>query len=203
MRRHLLILATMLGFLAPAYAYAAPEIGKQAPDFSLTDAAGKPVSLAALKGKTVVLEWSNFGCPFVKKFYEPGAMQGFQKEAAKHDVVWITVFSSAEGKEGHQTAEQALAEMQKRGGAPAHIIMDPEGTLGRLYEAKTTPHMFVIDAKGTLAFMGAIDDKPTADPADIKSATNYVNNAIAALKDGKAVEPNNTKPYGCSVKYAQ
>jgi peroxiredoxin len=183
-------------------AHAAPVVGSAAPDFSVTDAAGKPLSLASLRGKTVVLEWSNFGCPFVKKFYGAKAMQALQKDATKNGVVWISVFSSAKGKEGYMSAKEATDTMQKAGGAPSHIVMDAGGTLGRLYGAKTTPHMFVIAADGKLAYMGAIDDKPTADPADIKDAHNYVSAAIDTLKNGKPVTMNNTKPYGCSVKYA-
>lgn len=206
MRRSLLALAAVAGMALPAIASATPKIGEPAPAFAVKDAKGADVSLDALKGKIVVLEWSNFGCPFVKKHYSHDNMQARQKNAAKDGVVWLTIFSSAEGKEGHMTAEAALAEMAKQGGAPAHIIMDAEGTFGKLYDAKTTPHMFVIDKEGILAYMGAIDDKPapTVDDIsdDLTGTKNYVSNALAALKDGKPVAEPNTKPYGCGVKYA-
>lgn len=202
MRRSLLALAAAATFVLPAAAFAAPKIGEPAPAFAVKDAAGEDVSLDALNGKTVVLEWSNFGCPFVKKHYGAGNMQATQKAATADGVVWLTVFSSAKGKEGYMTAEEAAAEMKKQGGAPSHILMDPDGTLGKLYDAKTTPHMFVIDPEGTLVYMGAIDDKPTPDAADIKTARNYVSEALAALKAGKPVADSNTKPYGCGVKYA-
>jgi alkyl hydroperoxide reductase subunit AhpC len=202
MRRSLLAIAAVASLMLPTLANAAPVIGKPAPAFSVKDATGKEVSLASLKGKIVVLEWSNFGCPFVKKFYSAGAMQSFQKAATKQDVVWLTIFSSAEGKEGHLAPAALSAEMAKQGGAPSHIIPDADGTFGKMYEAKTTPHMFVIDKEGTLAYMGAIDNKASVDSGDIKGATNYVNDAIAALAAGKPVTVSSTKPYGCGVKYA-
>lgn len=202
MRRSLFALAAVAGMALPAIAFATPKIGEPAPAFAVKDAKGADVSLDTLKGKTVVLEWSNFGCPFVKKHYGPGNMQSLQKQAATDGVVWLTIFSSAEGKEGHMSGEAALAEMTKQGGTPAHVIMDAEGTFGKLYDAKTTPHMFVIDKEGTLAYMGAIDDKPTPSSDDIKGAKNYVTEALAALKAGKAVAESSTKPYGCGVKYA-
>ncbi len=202
MRRSLLAIAAAASLVLPTLANAAPVVGKPAPAFSVKDASGTEVSLASLKGKIVVLEWSNFGCPFVKKFYGVDAMQSFQKAATKQDVVWLTVFSSAEGKEGYYAPTALTAEMTKQGGAPSHIIPDAAGTLGTLYEAKTTPHMFVIDKEGTLAYMGAIDSTPSADPVDVKTATNYVNEAIASLIAGKPVAVSSSKPYGCGVKYA-
>ena len=193
---------TLIGamLLAPA-AMAAPTVGAPAPDFSATDIAGKPVSLSALKGKIVVLEWTNPGCPFVKKFYEPGAMQRFQKEATAQGVVWISINSSAEGKQGHLSTESAAALVKEQGFASSHLVLDPAGEIGKRYEAKTTPHMFVINAEGTLVYMGAIDDKPSASSDDIATATNYVSKAIAELKASKPVEVSSTKPYGCGVKY--
>ena len=203
MRRSLFALAAAASLMLPVSAFAEPKIGEPAPAFAVKDAAGKDVSLDGLAGKIVVLEWNNFGCPFVQKHYGAGNMQAVQKAATADGVVWLSVFSSAEGKEGHMTAEAALAEMKKQGAAASHVIIDADGTLGKLYGAKTTPHMFVIDTKGNVAYMGAIDDKPSADAADIKGAKNYVTEALAALKAGKPVVDANTKPYGCGVKYAE
>lgn len=202
MRRSLLALAAVCSMVLPMTASAEPKTGEPAPAFTVKDAAGKEVSLDALQGNIVVLEWSNFGCPFVKKHYGAGNIQALQKAAAKDSVVWLSIFSSAKGKEGYMTPEAAIAEMKKQGGAPAHILMDPDGTLGKLYAAKTTPHIYIIDKEGTLVYQGAIDDKPTADPADIKGANNYAAEALAALKAGTPVAHGTTKPYGCSVKYA-
>lgn len=197
-----MLIAFTLTLLATA-ALAAPEIGKPAPDFTATDSiTGKPLRLSDLKGKTVVLEWNNFGCPFVKKFYSVGAMQGVQAKAKADGVVWVSVNSSATGKEGHladaKAVKQALADNRSNA---AHYVLDHNGAIGHAYEAKTTPHMFVIDKGGNLAYKGAIDDKPTADSADIASATNYVTAALNALAKGKPVKTAETKAYGCFVKY--
>jgi peroxiredoxin len=194
------LLATV--FFATAAA-ATPVIGKAAPDFNGTDViSGKPVKLSELKGKTVVVEWNNFKCPFVKKFYSVGAMQKLQANAVKDGVVWISINSSAKGKEGNlATAKVAKETLEANHSAASHYLLDAEGTIGQAYEAKTTPHMFVIDKEGTLVYMGAIDDKPSADSADIASATNYVSEALTALKKGKAVKTASTQSYGCFVKY--
>lgn len=182
-------------------AQAAPEIGKPAPNFATKDINGKDVQINDLKGKIVVLEWSNFGCPFVKKHYDSKNMQDLQK-AYKDKVVWITIFSSAPGKEGHMaTPAEAIKEVQSHGLQSSHVILDPQGTIGKSYEAKTTPHMFVIDPKGNIAYMGAIDNDTSADKNKAKSAKNYVVAAINALSSGKEVEEKVTPPYGCSVKY--
>ena len=184
-------------------ALALPTVGKPAPDFSVVDAlSGKTITLADLKGKIVVLEATNPECPFVKKHYGSGNMQKQQEAATKDGVVWISFNASAKGKEGYlPTALDAQASVNEHNAKPTYYVLDPEGKLGHLYDAKTTPHMYVIDQKGTLAYMGAIDDKPTADPADIAGAKNYVAEAIAALKAGKPVLHAQTKPYGCFVKY--
>lgn len=187
--------------LLAAPALAAPEIGKPAPDFTASDTNGTSVTLSTLKGKIVVLEWTNPQCPFVVKHYGSGNMQKLQSDAKAKGVVWISVNSSAAGKEGHLSAETANKTLAENKAAPAHLILDADGTIGKLYDAKTTPHMFVIDAKGNLAYMGAIDDKASVDPADIPSAHNYVTAAIDALLAGKAPEMANTKSYGCGVKY--
>lgn len=201
------MLRTIRIFIASLFvtgaAYAAPVIGEAAPDFRGVDAiTGKTITLSELKGKTVVLEWNNFHCPFVKKFYSVGAMQELQARKVKDGVVWISVNSGAPGKQGHlanaKEAKEALAAHKSKA---SHYLLDHDGTIGHAYGAKTTPNMFVIDSEGKLAYMGAIDSKPTTDSADIASATNYVTQALKSLKDGKPVKVTNTKPYGCNVKY--
>lgn len=201
MKRFALTIVT--AFMLTSAAYAAPEIGKPAPEVKAVDAiTGKPFVLSALKGKTVVLEWNNFGCPFVKKFYSVGAMQKQQAAATKDGVVWVSINSSAKGKEGHLAdagaAKKALAEVKSNA---SHYLLDHDGSIGKAYGAKTTPHMFVINKEGAVAYMGAIDDKDTADSADIASATNYVDAALKALKSGTPVETTSTRSYGCFVKY--
>jgi hypothetical protein len=184
-------------------ALAALTTGAPAPAFTGTDAiSGKPVSLSELKGKTVVLEWNNFNCPFVQKFYAGGAMQAQQESAVKDGVVWITVNSSAEGKQGHlkdaDAVKAAVAEHKIKSSA---YILDHDGTIGKAYSAKTTPHMFVINTEGTLVYQGAIDSKSTANASDIAGATNYVSETLKALKGGTPVKTDTTQPYGCAVKY--
>jgi hypothetical protein len=196
----LLVLAAALAAAANA-ALAAPIPGQPAPAFQAKDADGKPVSLAALRGKTVVLEWTNEGCPFVHHMYASGVMQDLQKQAAAQGVVWLTVVSSAPGKQGYLTAADVGPWRAKYGAAPAHVLLDPAGALGHEYDARTTPDMFVIDPAGKLIYAGAIDDNPSTNPADAKSARNYVTLALADLKAGKPVSPAITKSYGCSVKY--
>jgi len=179
----------------------AAETGKPAPAFDVKDIAGNAQSLSAYKGKIVVLEWNNPGCPFVKKHYGSGNMQALQKYATGHGVIWLTINSGAPGKQGHMDAPEAKAKIAEVGAHQTAYILDPDGALGLLYGAKTTPHMFVIDAQGKLAYAGAIDDTPTPDPEDVKTAHNYVKAAIDALLAGKRVAVAQTKPYGCSVKY--
>lgn len=199
MIRSTLALAVFLA--ATAVAGAVPEIGKPAPAFTAVDSNGKSHALADFKGKTVVLEWTNDGCPYVKKHYGAGNMQKIQKDLTGEGVVWLSVISSAPGKQGHVDGKGANALTASRGAAPTAVLLDPTGKVGRAYEAQTTPHMYVIDAKGTLRYMGAIDDQPNTDAATIKGARNYVREAVAALKAGKPVEVTATDPYGCSVKY--
>ena len=194
-------LATTL-LLSTTCAFAAPEIGSPAPQFTVTDTNGNEVSTADLVGKTVVLEWTNHGCPYVKKHYKSGNMQALQNEANNEEVVWLSIISSAEGKQGSVSAEEANKLTTDRNAAPSHVVLDQEGTIGRAYDARTTPHMYIIDAEGKLAYMGGIDDKPTADPADIKDAQNYVRTALSEIKNGQAVSTPSSRPYGCSVKYA-
>lgn len=192
------IIATSVLLAVPAWADVAP--GKPAPNFTATDIEGKAVELSKLQGKTVVLEWNNPECPFVKKFYGAGAMQQLQKDAGK-EAVWITINSSAVEKQGHLTTNTAKAYVKDQAAAPAHYILDAEGKIGKLYDAKTTPHMFVIDKSGNVVYMGAIDDKASTDSADIKGAKNYVTAALGSLAAGKPVEVASTQSYGCNVKY--
>ena len=180
-----------------------PTIGDTVPAFTGTNSNGEEVSLADFDGKTVVLEWTNDGCPFVKKHYaEPRQnMQTLQADAAEDDIVWISIISSAPGKQGHVDGAGANELTTSRGAAPTHVILDESGDIGRLYDAKTTPHMFVIQGDQTLAYMGAIDSKKSANPNDIDTATNYVTAALDSIAAGTPVETATSKPYGCSVKY--
>lgn len=200
MKRPLSLLVLALAATALAHA-AGPLVGQPAPDFTLPDAKGHLHTLSDYKGKTVVLEWFNFGCPFVKKHYGSGSMQRLQEQATRDGVVWLTISSSAPGKQGYLEPEQAIAKKKELGMHSTALLLDPEGKVGRMYEARTTPDMFVINADGVLVYKGAIDDQPTPDPASLKGATNYVANALAAIKAGQPVSPNETKSYGCSVKY--
>ena len=192
---------TALAVIA-APASAAAVVGKPAPHFKLTDANGKAVSLSDFRGKTVVLEWSNPGCPFVQKHYGSGNMQKAQTAAAKDGVVWLTINSGAPGKQGHMSGAEAKAFLAKAGARPAAYLLDPRGVVGRAYEAKTTPHMYVVSKAGTLVYAGGIDDKPTKSPADIKGARNHVLAALSDLRAGKAVSVATSRPYGCAVKYS-
>ena len=182
-------------------AFAGPIVGEAAPAFTGTDADGQTVNLSDYAGKTVVLEWTNEGCPYVKKHYGSGNMQKTQAAAEADGVVWLTIISSAEGKQGYATGEHAKAIAAAAKATPSDIILDPKGEIGRAYEAQTTPHMFVIDGAGKLVYAGGIDDKPTADPADIATANNLVLAALDDLKNGRPVATPESEPYGCSVKY--
>lgn len=200
MTKTLLALAIAL-VLQAAPAFAAPEIGKPAPAFTGTDSNGKPHSLPDHKGKIVVLEWNNPECPYVKKHYESMNMQKLQEEYTGKDVVWLTVNSSAEGKQGHLTPEAANTLIKEKGAKQTAYILDPKGEIGKLYGAKVTPHMFVIDKDGNLAYDGAIDDNDSTDATDIPASKNHVKAALDSLLAGKPVETAQTKPYGCGVKY--
>lgn len=194
------LLITLLAATA-LLAHAAPEVGKPAPAFTLKDETGTERSLADYKGKTVVLEWFNYGCPFVKKHYGSGAMQKLQKAATDDGVVWLSIVSSAPGKQGHLTAGEAAAKKQELGMASTAVLLDGDGKVGHLYQARTTPEMYVVNAAGDIAYMGAIDDQPSPDPTSLQGARPYVAEALAALKSGKPIDPAVTKSYGCSVKY--
>jgi len=194
-----LLLAAVLS--APALTFATPTVGEPAPAFSGVDSSGKTHSLSDFKGSTVVLEWTNHDCPFVQKHYGTGNMQALQKEATADDVIWLSIISSAPGKQGHVSPEQANELTESRDASPTAVLLDEDGTIGRLYAARTTPHMFVIDKEGVLAYMGGIDDKPSARQSDVEGANNYVQAALTALESGQPVKDAVTRPYGCSVKY--
>lgn len=183
-------------------AQATVAVGQPAPDFTLTDSNGKSHQLSEFKGKTVVLEWHNPECPFVKKHYGAGNMQAQQVAAKGSDVVWLSINSGAPGKQGALDGAGANSYLSGAKASPASYLLDPDGTVGKLYAAKTTPHMYVIDGGGTLQYVGAIDSTPSADSSDIPNSTQYVSQALAELQAGKAVSVATTQPYGCSVKYA-
>jgi peroxiredoxin len=186
---------------APAATPAVAAVGQKAPEFTLTDAAGKKHSLADYKGKYVVLEWVNFGCPFVRKHYDSKNMQGLQARWTGQDVVWLSICSSAQGKQGYYEGEALTKQLQKEGVKSTAYLIDADGVVGRKYEAQTTPHMYVIDPQGLLIYAGAIDDRPSAKPEDIAGAVNYVSEALAQARAGKPLSTSWTKSYGCSVKY--
>ncbi len=198
-----------VGIAAPVLslpAFAAPAavtVGQAAPAFTGTNIDGAAVSLADFKGKLVILEWTNHGCPFVRKHYDSGNMQALQAEATKAGAVWLNIISSAPGEQGHVSPADAKARAASEKWAASTTILDPAGTIGRAYAAKTTPHMFIIGTDGTLLYDGAIDDKPTADKADIPGSKNYVRAALADIAAGKPVSVSSSRAYGCSVKYAK
>jgi peroxiredoxin len=182
--------------------FAETEIGKPAPNFSLPDTNGKTHMLADLKGKYVVLEWYQPDCPFVRKHYRSGNMQALQKEYTTKGVVWLSIDSSAPGEEGNYPAGKLNEIAAQDSASRTALLVDPTGDVGRLYGAKTTPDMYVIDPKGILVYKGAIDNKRSTDLADVQTATNYVKGALDAVMNGKTVPTTATQPYGCSVKYA-
>ncbi|WP_247218813.1 thioredoxin family protein [Synechococcus sp. C9] len=177
------------------------RVGSPAPNFTAKTSAGQTVSLSDYKGKVVVLEWTNHECPFVVKHYSTGNMQKLQQEAKAKGVVWFSVVSSAPGQQGFVTAEQANAVVKEKKASPTAVLLDPDGTLGKLYGARTTPHMFVIDKAGQLQYMGAIDDAPSLANQDVTKANNYVRAALGQIMAGQKVTTSTTQPYGCSVKY--
>ena len=187
--------------LLPLVAGAAAEINQPAPGFAAVGADGSPISLDAFKGKTVVLEWTNHDCPFVIKHYDSGNIPGLQKTAAAKDVVWLQVISSAPGTQGHVDGATALKLNAARGAAPTGVVLDPDGRIGKSYGAQTTPHLYIVDATGTLVYKGGIDSIPSNKQADIARAENYVSTALAELQAGKRISKASTQPYGCSVKY--
>jgi len=195
------LLITALTCVAASVSFAEVKVGNDAPAFTLNDTSGKPHSLSDFKGKFVVLEWFNEGCPFVKKHYTSGNMQKLQKEYAGKDVVWLSINSSAQGEQGHVTPETAPKTIADWKMDSTKILLDHDGRVGKMYDAKTTPHMFVINKEGKVVYQGAIDSKASSNTADIDGAENYVRVALDNSMAGKPVTNASTKPYGCSVKY--
>ena len=197
----LLMAAFVAVFTFSGPAQAEVTVGEVAPNFKGVDTNGVEHNLSDFLGKNVVLEWSNHECPFVVKHYESGNMQKLQKEATADDVIWLTIISSAEGKQGYTSAAEANAIIEEQGIASTARILDPSGEIGKLYGAKTTPHMFVIDTEGKVAYAGAIDSDSSFKQSAIEGAENYVMSALSSLKAGEEIKVASTKPYGCSVKY--
>jgi peroxiredoxin len=195
---HRLAALSLLALTAAAFAL---KPGDPAPDFKSTDSNGKTESLAQYHGKFIVLEWTNRDCPYTKKHYESGNMEALQHEWTAKGVVWLSVLSSAPGQQGYATPDVENSYLAKMKAAPTAAILDPTGALGRLYDAKTTPHIFVIDPQGKLIYEGAIDDQPTPDPSSLHGAHNYLTAALTQAMAGKPVDKPVTHAYGCSVKY--
>jgi len=190
-----------LFLLTLAVALHAASVGTAAPDFTLKDSNGNAVALSQFKGKTVVLEWNNPDCPFVRKHYGAGNMQKQQAEAERQGVVWLTINSGAGGKQGHLDGAEANAFVAQQHATPTAYLLDPDGNVGKTYGARTTPHMYVIDAQGVLRYMGGIDSIASTDKEDIAKATQFVPQVLAEIKAGKPVSVTTSQPYGCSVKY--
>lgn len=197
LRRTLIATAALVALGAQA----AATVGQPAPDFTLKDTSGKTVRLSDFKGKHVVLEWTNPGCPFVRKHYDSGNMPATQKDATGKGVVWLSINSTEKASSDYLEPAKLAAWKTERKAAPTAVLMDEEGTVGKSYGARTTPHMYIVDPKGMLVYAGGIDDKRSADPEDVKTAKNYVRAALDELLAGKPVSQASTTPYGCSVKY--
>ena len=195
------LITVSFSFVAASSAHAAATVGQPAPGFALSDTNGKAVNLADYKGKTVVLEWHNPECPFVKKHYDSANMQGLQSKYTRDGVVWLSVSSTEPGHQDYKKPDVINALLQTSKASPTAYLMDESGSTGKSYGAKTTPHMYVINPQGTLVYAGGIDDKRSANIADIKSANNYVAAALDEMKAGKSVSVSMSTPYGCSVKY--
>jgi peroxiredoxin len=193
--------STVALLVAAGTALAAPQVGQPAPEFTLTDSNGKAHKLSDFKGKFIVLEWLNHGCPFVIKHYESGNMQKLQKEYTGKDVVWLSIASSAPGKQGHMSPEETNKTKADKGSAATAVLRDEDGTVGKLYDAKVTPELYVVDPEGTLIYMGAIDDVKSTDTADVAGAKNYVKQALDEAMAGKPVSEPSTSAYGCGIKY--
>lgn len=181
--------------------HAAVNVGQPAPDFIGLDSNGKQHSLSQYKGKTVVLEWTNHDCPYVKKHYNSGNMQALQKDATANGVIWLSIISSRPGKQGHVSGKQANELTASRNASPTAVILDESSEIGLLYGAKTTPHMYIVDKSGQLVYMGGIDDTPSKDEDDIPKSKNYVRAALDEMAASQAIKKSITRPYGCSVKY--
>jgi hypothetical protein len=186
----------------PRIAWAAAKVGEAAPAFSATTTTGPSVTLGDQRGKIVVLEWTNHDCPYVRKHYDTSNMQALQKEATGQGVIWWTVISSAPGTQGYVSPAEANELTSTRKAAPTAILLDPKGTVGKMYGATNTPHMYIVDKAGLLVYAGAIDDKPTTRKSDVPGAENYVRGALQAVAAGQPVKTPVTRAYGCTVKYA-
>ena len=202
MKNSLLVMAMFaLACASEVRLQAAPAVGKAAPEFKSVDTNGKAHSLSQYRGKWVVLEWLNHECPYVRKHYDNNVMQALQKKYADKGVVWLSIVSSKPGSQGHYPNDKANALTKEKGAAPTAVLVDSSGTVGRAYDARTTPHMFVINPQGTLLYMGGIDDKPTARAADLKGARPHVDIALQEAMAGRPVSVPTSQPYGCTVKY--
>jgi alkyl hydroperoxide reductase subunit AhpC len=194
------VLSSFLFLIISFNLHASVAVGDMAPDFTLKNEKGEKIKLSDFKGELIVLEWMNHGCPFVKKHYNSGNMQKLQKKY-QDKVQWFSIISSAPGKQGFSTPDQALADKKEKKSHAKHILLDTSGEVGQNYEAKTTPHMFIIGKDFKLKYMGAIDSEASTDEDDISGADNYVDLALKELLNNKAVSKAKTRPYGCSVKY--
>ncbi len=200
--RRLAFATALCALFAWTLTASAVRVGSQAPDFTGTDSHGQTHTLSQYRGQFVVLEWTNNGCPFTRKHYDSGNMQALQREWTGRGVIWLTILSSAQGQQGYMTASEENAYMARVHADPTAAILDPSGTIGHLYDAKTTPEMVVIDRSGKIIYQGAIDDHPTTDVADIPHSKNYVSEALSEAMDGQPIAVAYARPYGCSVKYA-
>jgi peroxiredoxin len=192
----------LMTFMAAGSAQSAPSVGQSAPDFTLSDAGGKPVKLSDFRGKHVVLEWTNPGCPYVRKHYDSGNMPATQKDAVDQGVVWLAINSTGKSSGEYLEPAKVVAWQMERKARPTAVLGDEEGTVGKAYGARTTPHMYIVDPQGRLIYAGGIDSIPSSDPGDIKKAVNYVRQGLNEALAGKPLTAAVTRPYGCSVKYA-
>jgi len=193
------LIASVIAFSAAAQA--APSVGQAAPDFTLKDASGKTVKLSDFRGKHVVLEWTNPNCPYVQKHYDSGNMPATQKQAIDKGVVWLAINSTEKASGDYLEPAKLVGWMSQRKSAPSATLMDEEGTAGKAYGARTTPHMYIVDPKGQLVYAGGIDSIPSSNPDDIKKAVNYVSQGLGEALAGKPITAATTRPYGCSIKY--
>jgi peroxiredoxin len=201
LRRTLLSRAALAALAISSPVHAAPAVGQVAPDFSLPDTAGKRVTLSTFRGRHVVLEWVNPGCPYVRKHYGASNMQGTQKEVTAAGVVWLAINSTEQGSGDYLAPAQLARWMQEQQAAATHTLMDEEGTVGKAYGARTTPHMYIIDPKGLLVYAGGIDSIASSRADDIKTAVNYVKQGVREALAGRPISAATTRPYGCSIKY--
>jgi hypothetical protein len=197
LRRTILALAAVLAVSAQA----APAVGQSAPDFMLKDPSGKTVKLSDYRGKHVVLEWTNPGCPYVRKHYNSGNMPATQKEAVDKGVVWLSINSTEKSSWEYMEPAKLVAWQKERKAQPSAVLLDEEGTVGKAYGARTTPHMYIVNPQGQLIYAGGIDSIPSSNPEDIKKAVNYVSQGLNEALAGKPLSASTTRPYGCSIKY--